>query len=697
MRGLQLLCFGSPTALLGGGEPPPEVLWRKHLGLLIYLALSPRRSRARDHLLGVFWGDKPDDKARHSLNEAILRLRRALGESRLRSEKDTVILSDEGLDVDALRFAATAEATPEEALALLRGDFLEGFHVDGAREFDDWMGRERGHYRALSATALVGAGERRLAAGRLAEAGDAARRALELTPRSEPAVRLAMRAAALAGDTTSALATYHDFAAALERDVGEAPGRALAGLAERIRSGSWRPSPTAVSATPTDPPLVGRERIHRDAFETVAQGLAQGPRTLVIAAAPGMGRTRLLTECARRLALEGALLVQVRPVESDQDARWSALRLLLRSGLAAAPGLPAARRESLGVLAALAPELADRFPPRAVHDVADMGTTLADILGAVADERPLALAIDDAHWVDGPSVAALGAALGALRAAPIVLLITVAHGVCDPPRELLRLTGDVGRGLPGQTIRLGPLAEEELAALVTALAPWCKDGGERARLVRRLAVETGGNPFLAVTLLGALAKARTFQADLVAWPPPGGTLDTPLPFSVPSLVRHAITLLVAEMGKEERAILAAASVCGHAIDVELVAHVAERPVADIERALPVFERAYLVTFDGRRHSFAASLTGEVVRLETVTRGERRRLEQRAGEALAARSDLESRVLRAELLAHAAPDQTVYQLALDAARDAKAAGAERMARRAMAAAESISRAAQVDRT
>jgi DNA-binding SARP family transcriptional activator len=683
---LELVCFGPPTARLAGGEPPPEVLWRKHLGLLIYLALSPSRTRSRDHLVGLLWAERPDEKAHRALNESVLRLRQALGKDRLRSVKDALVLNADGLDVDALRFAAAAEPSREEALALVRGDFLEGFHIEGANEFDDWMALERDRYRARSVSALVGAGERRLSEGRPVEAGDAARRALALAPRAEPAVRLLMRAAALAGDAATALTAYRDFASTLQREVREQPRRVLTALADRIRSGAWRPA----AGPAAEPPLVGRARIHRDALETVAQGLAQGPRALVITAAPGMGRTRLLAECVRRLALDGALVLQARPVESDQDASWSALRLLVRAGLADAPGLPAARRESLGAVAALAPELAERFPPREARDVADMATALADVLGAVAEERPLAVALDDAHWADGPSLAALGAALGTKRAAaPIVLLLTVAQGVANPPRELQRLTGDVGRGLPGQTVRLAPLSSEDLGVLVHALAPWCKDDGERDRLTRRLAVETGGSPFFAVTLLGALAKATTLRDDFVAWPPEGGTFDAPLPFSIPSLVRHAISLLVGEMGREERAILGAASVCGQTIDLDLVAHVAERSVADVERALPVFERAYMVTFDGRRYAFAAPLTAEVVRTEDLTPGERRRLERRAGDALAARTDLESRVLRAELLAHAAPDHAVYQLALDAARDAKAAGAERMERRAMAAAEVIS--------
>jgi hypothetical protein len=446
-----------------------------------------------------------------------------------------------------------------------------------------------------------------------------------------------------------------------------------------------------------EPPLVGRERVHREAFGTVAQGLAAGPRALVVTGAPGMGCSRLLSECARRLALEGALVVHARPVQSDHDAPWSTLRLLLRAGLADAPGLPAARRDALGALAGLAPELAERFPPREVRDVADMAAALGSVLAAVAEERPVALALDDAHWADGPSLAALGSAVAGLQNTAVVLLLTVAQGVADAPRELLQLESDVGRRLPGTTVRLDPLCKADMAALVGALAPWCSDDEMRARLARRLALETGGSPFFAVTLLGALEKAQTLRNDLLTWPPPGATLDAPLPFSIPSLVRLAIAVRVGELAPHEQAILQAASVCGEVLDLELLAHVTGRVVAEVERALPAFERRYFVTFDGRRYTFAAPLVAEVVRAECLTRGERRRLEGRAVEALRPRTDLESRTLVAELLAHVEPGQAAFDLALATARDAVDAGATRIARRALAAADRAGRDPPLDRT
>jgi hypothetical protein len=86
----------------------------------------------------------------------------------------------------------------------------------------------------------------------------------------------------------------------------------------------------------------------------------------------------------------------------------------------------------------------------------------------------------------------------------------------------------------------------------------------------------------------------------------------------------------------------------------------------------------------------------VVRSACLTKGERRRLERRAVDALATRADLESRVLRAELLARVAPDAEASRFVAAAVRDAEATGAIRLARRAAAAAERIMTATRGDR-
>lgn len=691
LASVQLVCFGPPAILMNREEAPREARWQKHLAFLIYLSLSPHQRRSRDHLIGVFWAENQDLNARRALNEAVRKLRKALGAGRLRSEGDVLVLSDDDLDVDALRFAALVHARPDDALALMSGDFLEGFHLKGAREFDEWMAMERQRYQELAVGALVTSGERRLNAGDTMGAATAAHRALTLAPRSDRAMSLLMRAKAFGGEPGAAVAAFREFADQLKRETGESPAPALAGLADRLRKqeiSAPRPKATELAA---EPPLVGRKTVHRAVFECTADGLVNGPQVTAITSAPGMGRTRLLAECASRLAIDGALVLSARCIEADQDARWSVLRMLSRAGLAGAPGLSGARPDSLAVLASLDSALAERYAPRDARDVADMSAALTDLFGAVAEERPLALLIDDAHWADGPSLAALAAAIAALeRPTRVVLALTAGEGVGRPTRELVRLRSEIGRSLQGCVARLEALTQEDNRELVASLAPWTRDQSESDRLARRITAESGGIPLLAVTLLRALGTAASLRAQVLVWPPPEQTFEAALPFSIPSLLKRALELALGELQQEQQDILAVASVCGDPFDTELIAHTVERSVADVERALAICEAHKLIHFMNGRYTFCAAVVADVVRAECVIAGERRRLERRASEFLASRADLPSRVLRVELLAHAAPERTVSQQALALASEAEDAGMAGAARRARAAAQRAAR-------
>ena len=97
-----------PVEVTVDGEPAPaELLWRKHLALLIYLARSPRGTRPRAHLVELLWGDKPEQSARHSLNEALRVLRRCCGDG-VHTEGDTVRLDSASIALDLDAFEAAA-------------------------------------------------------------------------------------------------------------------------------------------------------------------------------------------------------------------------------------------------------------------------------------------------------------------------------------------------------------------------------------------------------------------------------------------------------------------------------------------------------------------------------------------------------------------------------------------------------------
>src|ERR1041384_2502954 len=71
--------LGPVRVSVAGADAPAELLWRKHVALLVYLARSPRKSRTREHLISLLWRDRDERQARHSLSEALRSKERRVG------------------------------------------------------------------------------------------------------------------------------------------------------------------------------------------------------------------------------------------------------------------------------------------------------------------------------------------------------------------------------------------------------------------------------------------------------------------------------------------------------------------------------------------------------------------------------------------------------------------------------------------
>jgi DNA-binding SARP family transcriptional activator len=684
MPPLTLRCLGPPAVQVDGRDPPPDVVWRKHLALLAYLALSPDHTRTRAHLMGLLWGERLDEKARRSLNEAVRLLRATLGDDRLITDGDALRLNPRQLDVDVLEFERLGGEGQLRALDLVRGEFLEGFHVEDAPAFEDWIGTERARIRDLATQLLVARAAEQLAVNRHVEARALARRALTLNPYSEPALSLAMRSAALESDAAGALATYHEFTARLERELGERPSRALDALADRIRTGKWQRPRGRHAGPPPEPPLVGRRESHAQLFDRLEHLSGAGPCCLVITGEPGSGRTRLLDACAERLALAGATVATARILESDHDAPWSTLRALMRGGLLEAAGLTATDHVGMRVLAGLVPELAGRVDPLETRDLAQVADALASLFRAVTEQQPVVFLIDDAQWADGATLVALRAVWSREREAPLALVLTLEMGA-DLAPELRALVGSVAREIPGAEIRLDPLTGDEVVALSEAMAPWCTGKEDRERLARRVAQESGGNPFLAVTLLRDLGEAAPARNDPLQWPRPGATYDSTLPIEISAAMRSGITTRVARLDEDSQAVLRAAGVAGAALDQPLLTEVLGMPDDRVDAALDRLERERFVVFDGARYAFNGRLLPSVIERECVQPGGRRRLRERYIAALKPRDDIDSQLLRAELLvAERHPD--AFEAARRVTERALGVGARRTASAALRLAE-----------
>ncbi|HEV7366567.1 MAG TPA: AAA family ATPase [Gemmatimonadales bacterium] len=619
---------------MDGGPAPPELMWRKHLALLIYLARSPR-GRTREHLVGLLWPEKPEPAARHSLNEAIRVLRRYLGDTSVDTTGGQVRLAPEAVSLDVERLEELADAGDWEAAAgLVAGDFLEGFAIAGASEFEDWLATERATVRHRSVDVLVHHNDELVRAGQASEAAVVAQRALALDPVSEHALQATMRSLVLAGDRTSALERYDAFSSRLKREVATAPTAETQALAERVRhersirpplrtkAGEQKESESRVS-------LVGRQaELSLLVDAAAAAGRERASCALVIEGESGVGKTRLTEELLARLRLDGVTVAAVRAVEADQDEEWSGLVGLARSGLLQAGGLAAAPARALAVFADASPEWGDRFPslPRDGAPLS-LGRALSEILRAAADEQPVALAVDDAQWLDQASMLALLAALRDLESAPLILIFATDS---VPPRiELDDLRSRLGRNVRGAAVRLRPLDWAALRVLARRMLPGFSEL-EIERVVRRVATDSAGLPLLAVELLRAVALGLDLRGDAGAWPDPYKTLDQTLPGDLPDTVLAAIRVDFRRLTAPAQRALSAAAVLGDRVSLDMLAHVLASPPEEVAKALDELEWHRWLVYDPRGYTFVARIVRQVIAQDMLTPGQRQRVLEAAG-------------------------------------------------------------------
>ena len=632
-----ILCraLGPVEVVIDGGPAPAELLWRKNLALLIYLARSPKRARSRDHLIGLLWGDKPESAARHSLNEAVRVLRKYAGEGGVESEGGQIRLAEDAVELDVDRFAQLADEGAWQAAAeLVSGEFMEGFSVPGCSEFEEWLYVERGGLRERSVNSLVRYAGQQLDNGGLREAAATARRGLALDPTSEPAARIAMRSLAIAGDRAAALGLYDGLAAHLKEEFEIEPSEEVRSLAERVRrERTWKlPERLAAGegrgAESRRAPLVGREgelgQLH-DAW--VGCRAERRAALAMIRGDPGTGRTRLAEELLARARLDGAVVAGLRAVEADMEEPGNGVLGIARSLSPDTPGLEDAPQSALEVFATRLTEWGQRFGTVGRGEAPLPGQALAEVLRVVTARGPTLLFLDDAHCVDRDSLLAVGRLLRDLERAPLMIVIVAAR---HPERaELEELRAGIGHDLAGVSVQLGALSTAALRSLARWALP-AYDDVELDRVTRRVSTDSAGLPLLAVELLHAVAVGLDLNATKGAWPAPTRTLSETLPGELPDAVVAAVRVGFRRLSGDAQTALAAAAVLGDRFDRGTLRRASGVETAVLDAALDELEWQRWLAAESRGYSFVARIVREVVARDMLTAGQRQRILDVAG-------------------------------------------------------------------
>ena len=324
---LRLRLLGSPTVEWEGESV--ALPFERRGQLLAFLALK-RAWVGRAELAAMLWPAHSGKLAQANLRKTLFRAQSLPWAASLEARGGALRFD---ADTDVFAFdSALREKRHAEALALRRGEFLEGFDDGESEAWSGWLAFERERLRSAWRSAALShlAGE-----PDAAEAIELSSRLLESDPLDESALHAHMSWLARGGQAAQARQAYRAFASRLSEDLGVVPGADLQALHDSLAGNAKRAPAVTLAASPSDDGFVGRSVELRQLATLLEQPQC---RMVTLIGPGGVGKTRLARHALADLAphfSDGAAFV---PLEDANTASDIVVAVAHNVGMAPARG-----------------------------------------------------------------------------------------------------------------------------------------------------------------------------------------------------------------------------------------------------------------------------------------------------------------------------------------------------------------------
>jgi class 3 adenylate cyclase/tetratricopeptide (TPR) repeat protein len=331
-------------------------------------------------------------------------------------------------------------------------------------------------------------------------------------------------------------------------------------------------------------------------------------RLVLVSGEPGVGKTRLVAEAARAYHAGGATIVLGRCVEGMGAPFCPFLEALGHLARHAPQQVVRAHvRRHGGRLARLVPDLAERSPQTLDEPVADADAerylvfaAASDLIAEASLSHPIVLIVDDLQWIDEMSLQFLRYLIQVGDPGALLVLVTCrdTEGVSGAVAELL---SQLWREDGTERITLEGFDASGIRELVQASAgePLGEPG---ETLVKALAAETGGNPFIVRQVLLHMWDIGAISRNGENWTLRSDLSELTLPPSVQELVVHRVE----RAGEVAQRSLSAAAVVGHDFEMGLVASLVDIDEDQVLEALEAARAVGLIRRGVRPGSFSFS-------------------------------------------------------------------------------------------
>jgi DNA-binding SARP family transcriptional activator len=607
---------------------------RKHLALLVRMALEPGKQFTRDYLADLLWPTAAPPLANHSLAQGLSVIKAKVARDAVVIRRATVGLAAGWIDVDVNHLGSNDVA--------IDGPFLDAFEIVSARPFEDWKDEYRARLIPQIRDCLVRQMDAARRIGDFPTVQRHAERLQDLDPLAEEAIRGIMEARAWASDRSGALKVFARYERRIAEELGARPSHDLGRMADLLRDGRRTPSRQRLPGYPTqrgdlrfEPEiLVGREQEFSFLSDAWQHARRESPQIIVLTSDPGVGKTTLVNAFAASCQMEGAIIARAQAYDAERELPFAVLGELVKE-LADQGVIGGADPESLGELTRISPEIVKSFPgvPRPVDWSPELTPLrIADAflktIKAAAVDNPVILVVDDLHAADNASTAIIHSVARKITDTRVLIVLTARRSEMRLTRATWAFGSNVDIGSL-QALDLQTLSDKSARHLVEMIH---QTNQSLALPVDRILKASGGNP-LAIELLTHEWVAHGSESllhDLEA-------LDTlPVPsVGIPRAIAAVFERQTARLDSATRAILELAALLGRRLtDLSLYTVLGLSPARAVESLSRLRDEGFLREVRG-----ALEFRNELIRAQayySVAASARLHLHQKIAELLSQR-------------------------------------------------------------
>src|SRR5437899_9968079 len=239
---------------------------------------------------------------------------------------------------------------------------------------------------------------------------------------------------------------------------------------------------SAAPVVDAGPELIEREQ-ESAVLDALVDRLREGGGAVVVRGEAGIGKSVLLQRVRRRAEAQGARPLFTVGVESEAELPLAGLNQLLRPVIGALAQLPESQRQTLEAALGLGVDLKP--------DSFRVAVAAFQLICEVADSVPVALIVDDAHWLDGSTLSVIAFIGRRLEAEHIALVAALRSGQSTSLDDARLATLDLERLSASAAARLLDRAAPELHPVLRA----------------RVLAESSGYPLALVELARSMGRS----------------------------------------------------------------------------------------------------------------------------------------------------------------------------------------------